>query len=264
MKVWIQKIQRLIVKFSCTYPKLYLAAYILGVVALLMVLAFGDISVKAITYPFLYEMEETSGVVMERDKERASVRLKNHRYTIYSYTYIVDDLKIEVNASHMRKYENGDVMPYYRYEGQGKVLGEVYKFTAVKGILILLLNLFSSVHGLFFMLTEVNTSVLSRRKKLENMKPPEKMDYNSMSAKELYALCVKRKLSKSQIKKRDAGYLKQCLRKKDEEEQRGFEHAKETLKKEKSLPVKILIFVACAVLMAGFAVVIRGYWVILM
>ena len=208
MKLLIQKIQKLIVKFSKKYPKLYVIAYIIGAVALMMVLAFGDISVKAITYPILYEMEETSGVVMDRDAQQTDVRVKNHSHAVYSYTYLVDDLEIAVNASHMRNYDEGDIMPYYRYEGHGKVVGEVLKFTPIKGIMVFILNLFAIVHGLFFMLTEVNTTVLSKRQELENLQPP--------------------------------------------------------LKKEKILPIKILIFVACAVLMWQFGVVIRGFWVVLM
>ena len=75
MKVWIQKIQNLILKFSERYPKMYTAAYILGFVELLLVMAFGDLSVKAVTYALLYEMEETGGIVLDKATEQMNVRV---------------------------------------------------------------------------------------------------------------------------------------------------------------------------------------------
>ena len=261
---WIQKIQNLIIRFSEKHPKMYTAAYILGFVELLLVMAFLDLSLKAVTYPLLYEMEETSGIVMERATEQTNVRVKNHKHKVYGYTYYVDDLEIAVNASHMRNYETGDIMPYYRYEGQGEVVGEVYKFTPLKGVMVAILNLVAVAHGVFFMVTEVNTEVLAKRKELENMQPPKKINYTAMGVNELYALCVERKIPKEQIKKRNAEYLSYCLRKKDEEEQRKFEVAQKKLRKKKRILPKILILIACVALMVEFSVVIRGFWGIVM
>lgn len=264
MKVWIQKIQKLILKFSERHPKMYTAAYILGFIELLLVMAFLDLSVKAVTYPLLYEMEETGGIVMDKATEQMNVRVKNHKHKVYGYTYYVDGLEIAVNASHMRKYETGDLMPYYRYEGHGEVVGEVYKFTPLKGVLVAILNLFAVAHGVFFMVTEVNTEVLTKRKELENMQPPKKINYSAMGVNELYALCVERRIPKEQIKKRNAEYLSYCLRKKDEEDQRKFENAQKKLKEKKRILPKILILIACVAVMAEFAVVIRGFWGIVM
>lgn len=263
-EVWIHKIQNLIIRFSEKHPKMYTAAYILGFVELLLVMAFLDLSVKAVTYPLLYEMEETSGIVTDKATEQSNVRVKNHKHKVYGYTCYVDGLEIAVNASHIRNYEIGDIMPYYRYERQGEVVGEVYKFTPLKGVLVAVLNLVAVAHGVFFMMTEVNTEVLAKRKELENLQPPKKINYSAMGVNELYTLCVERKIPKEQIKERNAEYLSYCLRKKDEEEQRKFENAQKKLRKKKRILPKILILIACVVVMAEFAEVIRGFLRIVM
>ena len=76
MKARITYIQNLIIKLARTHKKLYTMLYWFSMLALWVLLAFLDLSIKAVTYPVIYKLEKTSGVVSNWTENEIMVIVK--------------------------------------------------------------------------------------------------------------------------------------------------------------------------------------------
>ncbi|MBQ5676849.1 MAG: hypothetical protein IIV45_17615 [Lachnospiraceae bacterium] len=256
MKARITCIQNLIIKLARTHKKLYTMLYWFSMLALWVLLAFLDLSIKAVTYPVIYKMEKTSGVVSNWTENEIMVIVKGIPRASSRYTYIIDGVEVPVNVSDLEKYDVGDVMPYYRYEGFGNVVGDVYEYTLLKGVFVLLMNIFVLVGSLLILFTETNPKVLAKMAKIQSVKVNEKVDYHSMSPTELYALCVERNVPKSKLKKRNAAYLIHCLKETDKRQVGRYEDAQEKLRWDNKI-FKIAL-VGFLIIMSQYGVALRG------
>lgn len=146
-----------LVRFCHKFPRLYGFTYLISLFSLIILLAFADVSVKALTYPVFYQMEEASGVIDASWEKEVDVFIKRKESSFKWYYYTIDGLDIPVNASHMRNYDEGDVMPYYRYERNGKVAGEIIKYTPIKGIIIFVVDVLVIINAIFFVSTSTTT-----------------------------------------------------------------------------------------------------------
>ena len=105
MKARITCIQNLIIKLARTHKKLYTMLYWFSMLALWVLLAFLDLSIKAVTYPVIYKMEKTSGVVSNWTENEIMVIVKGIPRASSRYTYIIDGVEVPVNVSDLEKYD---------------------------------------------------------------------------------------------------------------------------------------------------------------
>lgn len=223
-----------IVAMSRRSPKGYTAFYIMSVVALLVALAFLPITIKSFVYPLVFDAKENSGVIeaVVKKKENQAVG-RGRMIETSNYYFIVDDLYIEVFPSDIRTYGEGDSFSYWEYTRGETVLGERQKLNLFVGIILFVGSVVIFGNALAVILTETCERELQKRKKLAEAKMPEKIDYNTLTVKQLYTLCQERGISENKTKQRNREHLVRCLREEDEYRQRYFEKIIKEREKEK-------------------------------
>ncbi len=176
----------LLQKLCCKYPKLCPYVRFLGFLIAWVMLACMDIVIKSVSYPLLYEMIETSGIIENEYYEENDVRIKHRETNVYTYYCTVDGRTFTVTPRQIKGYEEGDEFPYYCYKRDDKVIYSATKYTlwgAIKIIIFYVLVL-GNIYNVF-KLTEEERAERERKKiRSENNKPLKKIDYNRYNANE--------------------------------------------------------------------------------
>lgn len=162
-----------IVRLSEKSCKIYTFVSLMSMAAVVFMLAFADISIKSMVYPLWYEVEETEGVITAEYTSETDVRARRWRTTTFSfYFYLIDGVEVPVNVSQVKEYDVGDIMPYYRYERNSKAVGDIIKYTPLRGILTLLLNMFVFRNAWLFWTTKTKEDK-AKKKEPENSSQSE-------------------------------------------------------------------------------------------
>lgn len=249
-----KKYQDILVYLCTKHTKIYIVTYFLSLILYMVAILLFSSAITNITYPIWGECKQESGIVEGylTEEDIASTG-KGRTREIYVYYFVVDGLNIPVSASDIKTYTEGDVFEYYRYEFDDEVVGVKNKKSLPLGTLELLFCIVASIHFYVFVFTETSEREIAERKKLQNISLPEQMDYQKMTTKELFDLCVERKIKHINSIRKNREALIRHLKNWEKDQACRHDSAQKKLKEKDSKVLKLIIIAGVTYLANNYA-----------
>lgn len=226
-------IQKYIRNLCNKHEKLYVLCYLGSFFLMIAAGSYIPFTMKSLVYPVFFEKRSETGIIEEIKQDEIEIWIPSkYRAAQYQkYYFIIDGMEVPVSGKDYYIYETGDSYSYFRYEGNEKEIGDHIDYQLWQGIIGALIQTGIFVTALIFIFTDTGEKELKKREEQDkDEKLPEKLKYKEYSTKELYELCVSKKVHIIPGKRKNRKYLEHCLMQEYEYEVYHYEHAKEDSK----------------------------------